>query len=136
MDDVDVTPRLTANRVVNLGLATPDSVSVTEQNFISAMTAAVVETFSFVFVAFTDANRDNFIMGVSACLLIKLCYTRLFNTLFNFGIFVQFNIESSTETLAESSGFGRRAVMDGPVRQLQLNVDAGLMYAITDTFVS
>ena len=36
-----------------------------QDNFITAMTAALVETFSFAFVAFTDPNGDSFITGVS-----------------------------------------------------------------------
>ena len=36
-----------------------------QQNFITAMTAAIMESFSFVFVAYTDPNGDSFIIGVS-----------------------------------------------------------------------
>ena len=36
----------------------------------------------------------------------------------------------------ENNGFDRREIMDGQVKQLQLNIDAGLIYAVTDTSVS
>ena len=36
----------------------------------------------------------------------------------------------------ESNGFDRREIMDGRVKQLQLNIGAGVIYAVTDTSVS
>ena len=125
LDDVaNLTHALSGNRPVF-----PGSGGV--QNFITAMTAAVADSFSFIFVAFIDPIGNNFVTGVSVLMLNDLL-TNFINSF----VLIQFNIESTSVNLPESDGFGRRAVVDGPVQQLQLNVDTGFMYAITDISVS
>ena len=53
----------------------------------------------------------------------------------------QFDVRRTSSSLAEnlgqlSDGFDRRKISEGPVEQLQVNIDARLIYAVTDSSVS
>ena len=68
LDDID-NQILGSDVRINLGAL--------NQNFITASVAVAVESFSFVFVAYTDRNGDSFTIGVS---YMHDCYrTVLFN---------------------------------------------------------
>ena len=61
LDDAENnTHNVASNRTINLGSG----------GFITAMTAAVVEDFSFIFVAFVTPNGENVIIGVSALVIV------------------------------------------------------------------
>ena len=123
LDDVDNnTHTVAGTRTISIGANIFD-------NFITAMTAAVVEEFSFIFVAFIRPNEENAITGVSGC----ICEHNWISFQF---VIIQFDVKNTSINLAESDGFGRRTIVDGPVDQLQVDVDAGLMYASTDVSVS
>ena len=71
MDDFDdTTYRIDGRHLVNLGVN-----QVTVRNFITATTAVIVDSFSFVFVAYVDLIGDSYIIGVSVqcitCLVIR-----------------------------------------------------------------
>ena len=60
LDDAEnISHTVSGTRTINIG-------SGGILNFITAMTAAVVEEFSFIFVAFIRPNGENVIIGVSA----------------------------------------------------------------------
>ena len=68
LDDItNTTHGLTGNRPVFPG-------SGSAQNFITAMTAAVVDSFSFIFIAFIDPNGNNLITGVSTSVMCWYIY--------------------------------------------------------------
>ena len=103
-------------------------------NFITASVGALFESFSLVFLAYTDRNGDSYIVGVSNYNVMRV---RLHSLLF-LSPFFQYDIGSTPNSglTEDMAGFDRRLIADGPVRQLQLNVEAGLLYAVTDTSVS
>ena len=43
---------------------------------------------------------------------------------------------TTTTPLFENQGFDKRTISDGPVRQLQLQSELGILYAVTGTAVS
>ena len=63
------------NRTINIGSGLA--------NFITAMTAAVVEEFSFIFVAFITPNGENVIIGVSAIIFEFISAQSLSNNTFS-----------------------------------------------------
>ena len=70
LDDIE-DQGLSGDFRIHIGLFGNGTIGLPVNNFITASVAVVVESFSFVFVAFTDPNGDSFIIGVGRCMYVS-----------------------------------------------------------------
>ena len=100
-------------------------------NFITASVAVVLDSFSLVFIAYTDPNGVFWIVGV--CSISFGCQFRSIEC--KEVLVIQFDVSTSGRRNA-NDGFDIRPISDGPVDKLEWRQGTYFIYAMTSSSVS